>query len=117
MRKIDADELEELFREVIGSLSKRPELDGKLEHMIRASAMVIEMINDMPTIEDTDEKIAWKTMAEEPKKEDWYLVTIKDNNNMLTHVVETDYWNDYGDWDIYTDSVLAWTELPEPYKE
>jgi len=51
-------------------------------------------------------------------REGWYLVTIKDSNNMLTHVVETDYWNDPGEfWDIYEDSVLAWTELPEPYRE
>lgn len=54
----------------------------------------------------------------QPMREGWYLVTIKDNNNMLTHVVETDYWNDPGEfWDIYEDSVLAWTELPEPYRE
>lgn len=48
-RYIDADALEELFREVIGGIAKRPEMNGNLEHMIRASAMVIEMIKDAQT--------------------------------------------------------------------
>ncbi len=52
MRLIDADALEELFREVIGCIAKKPEMTGAFEHMVRASAMVIEMINDAPTIED-----------------------------------------------------------------
>ena len=51
MRCIDADALEELFREVIGGIAKKPEMNGNLEHMVRASAMVIEMIQDAPTIE------------------------------------------------------------------
>lgn len=50
MRTIDADALEELFREVIGGIAKKPEMNGNLEHMVRASAMVIEMIQDAPTI-------------------------------------------------------------------
>ena len=50
-RAIDGDALEELFREVIGGIAKKPEMDGNLEHMVRASAMVIEMIQDAPTIE------------------------------------------------------------------
>ena len=50
-RTIDADALEELFREVIGGIAKKPEMKGNLEHMVRASAMVIEMIQDAPTIE------------------------------------------------------------------
>lgn len=51
MRAIDADELEELFREVIGAIARKKEMNGAMEHMVRASAMVIEMINDAPTIE------------------------------------------------------------------
>ena len=50
MRLIDADELEELFRETIGAIAKEPEMTGNLEHMVRASAMVIQMIQDAPTI-------------------------------------------------------------------
>ena len=50
-RCIDADALEELFREVIGGIAKQPEMNGNLEHMVRASAMVVEMIQDAPTIE------------------------------------------------------------------
>ena len=51
MRLIDADALEELFREVISGIAKRPDMNRNMEHMIRASAMVIEMIKDAPTIE------------------------------------------------------------------
>ena len=51
MRTIDADALKELFSEVIGSIAKKPEMNGNLEHMIRASAMVIQMIDDAPTVQ------------------------------------------------------------------
>ena len=59
MRCIDADALEELFREVIGGIAKKPEMNGNLEHMVRASAMVIEMIQDAPTIEPQRKKGMW----------------------------------------------------------
>lgn len=61
MRAIDADDLEELFREVIGGIAKKPEMNGNLEHMVRASAMVIEMIQDAPTIEPERKKGKWIT--------------------------------------------------------
>ena len=51
MRLIDGDALEELFRETIGHIAKMPEIDGALEHLVRASAMAIEMIQDATTIE------------------------------------------------------------------
>ena len=51
MRLIDADALKELFSEVIGHIAKKPEMNGNLEHMIRASAMVIQMIDDAPTVQ------------------------------------------------------------------
>ena len=50
MRLIDADALEELFREVIGSLSRKTDCNLNFEYMIRTSAMTIEMIKDAPTI-------------------------------------------------------------------
>lgn len=50
-RPIDADALKELFSEVIGSIAIKPEMNGNLEHMIRASAMVIQMIDDAPTVQ------------------------------------------------------------------
>lgn len=58
MRAIDADALEELFREVIGGIAKKPEMNGNLEHMVRASAMVIEMIQDAPTIEPDPDTVS-----------------------------------------------------------
>lgn len=60
MRAIDGDALEELFREVIGGIAKKPEMNGNLEHMIRASAMVIEMIQDAPTIETAIDCSEWE---------------------------------------------------------
>lgn len=51
MRLIDADALEELFREVIGSLSRKTDCNLNFEYMIRSSAMTIEMIKDAPTID------------------------------------------------------------------
>lgn len=50
-RPIDADALKELFSEVIGRIAIKPEMNGNLEHMIRASAMVIQMIDDAPSIQ------------------------------------------------------------------
>ena len=49
-RLIDADALKELFSEVIGRIAIKPEMNGNLEHMVRASAMVIQMIDDAPTV-------------------------------------------------------------------
>lgn len=84
MRAIDADALEELFREVIGRISKRPDINFNMEHMIRASAMVIEMIKDAPTIQPalhwipvtqdtpTDDGDYWATFdAESGRFIDW----------------------------------------------
>jgi hypothetical protein len=51
VRTIDADALKELFSEVIGHIAQKPEMNGNLEHMIRASAMVIQMIDDAPTVQ------------------------------------------------------------------
>ena len=52
MRLIDADALKELFSAVIGGIAAKLEMTGSLEHMIRASAMVMQMIDDAPTIDD-----------------------------------------------------------------
>ena len=49
-RLIDAEEIEELFCEVISGIAKKPEMTRDLEHMVRASAMVIEMLRDAPTV-------------------------------------------------------------------
>lgn len=57
MRLIDADALKELFSAVIGGIAAKPEMTGSLEHMIRASAMVMQMIDDAPTICADGEKV------------------------------------------------------------
>ena len=56
-RLIDADALKELFSEVIGRIAIKPEMNGNLEHMIRASAMVIQMIDDAPTVQPDDDRL------------------------------------------------------------
>ena len=71
MRLIDADELKELFREVIGGIAKKPEIQKDLEHMIRASAMTIQMIDDAPTIEaEPVRRGKWETRNEYS----WYSI-------------------------------------------
>lgn len=51
MRLIDADALQSLFNEVSTSLLAKPELCKDTEHMVRASLMTTEMIQDAPTID------------------------------------------------------------------
>ena len=70
MRIIDADALEVLFRETIGHIAKRPEINGALEHLIRASAMAVEMIKDAPTIDAAPVKHGrWELVDEaEPRR-------------------------------------------------
>ena len=112
-RLIDADALEELFREVIGGIAKKPEMDGNLEHMVRASAMVIEMIQDAPTIEPEPH---WIPCSEKiPKKTGYYICTCHDGACYRTSVLKwstgwvltgaRSYWK-----------VIAWMPLPEPWK-
>ena len=69
MRLIDADALKELFSEVIGSIAKKPEMNGNLEHMIRASAMVIQMIDDAPSIQPEQHLDEWCVDCKEYDKE------------------------------------------------
>ena len=111
MRLIDADALEELFRETIGYIAKNPKMTHSFEHMVRASAVVIEMIKDAPTI---DSQGQWISVSERlPDRNKYVLVT--DNG-------ETDIGRRFdGRWvDCYGDKlkdVTAWMPLPEPYKE
>ena len=71
MRLIDADALEELFRETISGIAKEPKISGSLEHMMRASAMTVQMIQDAPTIEPQK----WIPICKElPDEETWVNV-------------------------------------------
>lgn len=54
-RLIDAEELKELFRETITGIATRTDMKGAYEHMIRVSAMVIDMIDDAPTVIEASE--------------------------------------------------------------
>ena len=56
----------------------------------------------------------WIPVAErEPKENKRYLVTVFFNGE--TYVDIDDYFC-YG-WDDYGDAVIAWAELPEPYRK
>lgn len=123
MRTIDADALKELFREVIGRIAKKPEMNGNLEHMIRASAMVIQMIDDASTVQPVQR---WIPCSERlPDKRGDYLVTLCGNGEPW---VEIALWNETfgGRWQMvlyndvdYSDisNVIAWMPLPEPYQK
>ena len=128
MRTIDADALKELFSEVIGHIAKKPEMNGNLEHMIRASAMVIQMIDDAPTVNAlncSEFSNNWIPCSERlPDKRGDYLVTLRGNGEPW---VEIALWNETfgGRWQMvlyndvdYSDisNVIAWMPLPEPYQ-
>lgn len=51
MRLIDANELQALFNDVSTSLLSEAELQKDAEHMVRASLMVTEMIQDAQTVD------------------------------------------------------------------
>ena len=78
MRLIDADALKELFREVIGRIAIKPEMNGNLEHMIRASAMVIQMIDDAPSIQPEQR---WIPVTEIPPRGRDLMLKIHDACN------------------------------------
>jgi len=122
MRTIDADALKELFSEVIGSIAKKPEMNGNLEHMIRASAMVIQMIDDAPTVQpDTncsEFPNNWIPCSERLPKEGKVVLTqakFKDDVKMaVSSRIDYNYWTGWGTRDI---NIIAWMPLPEPYRE
>ena len=117
MRLIDGDALEELFREVIGSIAKKPEMDGSLEHMVRASAMVIEMIKDAPTIEQEQK---WIPVSKELPKTN-VLVWVTDLHQHVSacqlYTDISDWYSESDEWMYKHDSIIAWKPyiVPEPY--
>ena len=121
MRLIDADALKELFSEVIGHIAIKPEMNGNLEHMIRASAMVIQMIDDAPTVNAlncSEIPNNWIPCSERlPEEYGEYLVA---KHTIGWNCEEYDV-NDiaYFDGDGFhkADRVIAWMPLPEPYQE
>jgi len=125
MRLIDADALEELFREVIGSIAKRPEINGNLEHMIRASAMVVEMIKDAPTIEPQPR---WIPCSERLPDDNDYKECMECLDGAVWYFTENGamglgyYYESTKEWattdDLKTDGkVVAWMPLPSPCRE
>lgn len=124
IRIIDADSLTELFREVIGHISKEPTITKDMEHMARASAMTIEMIADAPTIDVSeisdgyhtfadlyeqrlilsaalakDNPYAWKSKLHsdgtEPFGGGWFVMGWKTENGQYT------YHYELKDWDLF----------------
>lgn len=123
MRAIDGDALEELFREVISGIAKKPEMNGNLEHMVRASAMVIEMIQDAPTIEPEPHWIPCDKGEPNEDMECW--VTVKTTDALY----RGNFTRRYGERRdkgfitsggfMWWNTALAWMPIyePEPYKE
>jgi hypothetical protein len=126
MRLIDADALKELFSEVIGSIAKKPEMNGNLEHMIRASAMVIQMIDDAPTVQPetncSEFPNNWIPCSErQPDVNGWYITTISGEicgqDRAFSGMSEfaNGKWTSGDDVDE-TEMTIAWMPLPEPYQ-
>ena len=130
MRRIDADKLKELFSEVIGHIAKKPEMNGNLEHMIRASAMVIQMIDDAPTVNAlncSEFSNNWIPCSERLPEDEYVLISKKpskisgDKWCVAIAIRTADprsrkiQWRDSGFGVIQDDKVLAWMPLPERY--
>lgn len=125
MRAIDADELKELFREVIAGIAKKPKMTGALEHMVRASAMTVKMIDDMPTINVNE----WISVKDElPDTDDDYLVAwmpngyggYRDTNKCFMGICEFEKGKFYPHnlEERWSDGVTiyAWMPLPGLYE-
>lgn len=114
MRLIDADALEELFRETIGYIAKNPKMTHSFEHMVRASAVVIEMIKDAPTI---DSQAQWISVSERLPEEGTEVLGT-DRDGCIRHV----YKDKTGLYEFATVEegmhigIVAWMPLPEPWK-
>ena len=53
----------------------------------------------------------------QPMREGFYLVTYH-HYARNEEIVDVDYWDDLGEfWDEHKDTVTAWAELPNPYRE
>ena len=130
-RLIDADALKELFSEVIGHIAKKPEMNGNLEHMVRASAMVIQMIDDAPTVNAlncSEIPNNWIPCSERLPEDEYVLISKKpskisgDKWCVAIAIRTADQrsrkvqWRDTGFGVIPDDNVLAWMPFPEPYQ-
>lgn len=56
MRLIDADDLREQAIEVLENIRKNPKMDKQEMHIVGASNMICQMIDDAPTIDIEGEK-------------------------------------------------------------
>lgn len=128
MRPIDADALKELFSEVIGRIAIKPEMNGNLEHMIRASAMVIQMIDDAPTVQPemncSEFPNNWIPCSERLPEIDKEVLVTDGELCWVCSLFESQdiedglyQWEDnYGHWHEF-ETWVAWMPLPEPYQE
>jgi len=115
MRTIDADALKELFSEVIGHIAKKPEMNGNLEHMIRASAMVIQMIDDAPSIQPEQR---WIPVSEIPPRGRDLMLKIYDKHNLFYyyhmgfHDGEKYYTYNFFWWEDKDLEIVGWQLCP-----
>ena len=63
-------------------------------------------------------KVNWIPMdVKQPSKPGQYLVTHYSKGDK-EYTIDIDDWDDLGEfWELCGDSVTAWAELPEPYRE
>ena len=92
MRLIDADALKELFSAVISGIAAKPEMTGSLEHMIRASAMVIQMIDDAETI-DSEQIVRCKDCKHRGNSKKCVLSAISEEKDFPLFMLDN-----RGDW-------------------
>lgn len=73
-------------------------------------ANIADELRKLPSVQPEPQ---WIPMSErEPEEGGHYLITARYEGDVI--VVSDDYYS-YG-WDDWKDDVIAWAELPEPYK-
>lgn len=64
----------------------------------------------------SENKVVWHKYPEDkPNEKDTYIVTLKFGKDLLTST--TDWIPEQNTFWDFGDSVVAWAEMPEPYKE
>lgn len=79
-------------------------------------AQIMERIDKIPSVENKGE---WIPVSERlPEKNVWVLVTVEQSGKRFQEIMRRnnyiEAWTD--NFDNYTDEIIAWLPLPDPYK-
>lgn len=123
-----ANEFEQAFAVAISALSAEPcrEADdyeneiADLHNRLDIAKYDKERYKEEITTLETENKGEWIPVSERlPEKNVWVLVTVKQSGKRFQEIMRRnnyiEAWTD--NIDNYTDEIIAWQPLPEPYEE